>query len=221
VFALDLFSNIKYMIKVNVSILILTILALTGCASGYTTIQPKFVKYVSYSNNNNVELEYKYDVLQNKYAKREFKKDVKLIAVRITNNSDKELMFGRDILITYENGKEAVIMDYLQVFRNLRQRPALYLFYLLLTPLNIFATNSSGKTTTIPIGLVVGPGVSGGNIIGASVANKNFKNELIENDIIGDIVKPGETIYGLIGLKLTSYEALKIKVDVTDGSIQY
>ncbi len=94
----------------------MAIASLTSCASGYKMIEPKSINYVSTNETDNVKLEYKYDLLDKKYAKKELKKDVRLVAVKITNNSEKDIMFGGDTKLTYENGTEIYVMENDEVF---------------------------------------------------------------------------------------------------------
>lgn len=179
-------------------------------------IQPKSINYISTNETNNVKLEYQYDLLDKKYAKKEVKKGVKLVAIKITNNSDKDLMFGGDVKLTYENGTEIFVMENEKVFKSLKQSPATYLFYLLLTPLQFNVTKTNGnsiETNSTPIGLIVGPGIAGGNMIAAGSANKKFKTEMLEYNINGTLIKKGETQYGLIGIKSDSYDSLKLKIE--------
>jgi hypothetical protein len=68
------------------------------------------------------------------------------------------------------------------------------------------------SSTSIPIGYVVGPGITAGNMIIAGSANKNFRDELVENSIIGRDIRPGETFYGLIGISDYSYMPLTMKI---------
>lgn len=141
-------------------------------------------------------------------------KNVKLVAIKITNYSNRDLMFGKDASLTYENGSEIVILENNQVFKTLKQSPASYLFYLLLTPMNLYTTGTNGQeTSSTPIGIVVGPGIAGGNIIAASSANKKFKKELLDFNINGAVIKKGETKYGLIGIKADSFDSLKLKIE--------
>ena len=153
-----------------------------------------------------------------KYAKKELKKGIKLVAIKITNNSVKDLTFGKDAILTYGDGSEIYIMENERVFSKLKQSPASYLWYLLLTPMNFYTTktNSNGfqeNTSSTPIGLVVGPGLAGGNMIAAGSANKKFKTEMLDYNINGTIIKKGETKYGLIGIKSNSFDSLKLKVN--------
>ncbi len=191
---------------------------LSNCASGYKMIEPKSINYISSTEVNDVKLEYKYSLLDKKYAKKELKKGVKLVAIKITNNTNKDIIFGRDIKLTYENGNEIYIMKNDKVFETLKQSSASYLLFLLLTPLNLYTyeTNSYGQqevTNSVPIGLVVGPGLAGGNVIAAGSANKKFKTEMLKYNINGTVIKKGETEYGLIGIRTSHFDALKLKLE--------
>ena len=199
-------------------LLILCAIMLTNCASSYHEIKPETIVYGSDNTDKNVILEYKYDLLRKKYTKKELKKGVKLVAVKITNHSDRDLVFGKDIKLNYASGNEIYIYDNESVFKTLKQKPATYLLYLLLTPVNIFTTetNSYGGsevTNTIPVGLILGPGLAGGNMIAASTANKKFKTEMLDYKITGTLIKKGETVYGLIGIETANFDAIKIEVN--------
>jgi hypothetical protein len=55
-------------------------------------------------------------------------------------------------------------------------KPASYLWHLLSNFIQAQPTSNGYYTETKPyIGLIVGPGLAGGNMIAASSANKNFK----------------------------------------------
>ena len=194
-------------------------LLLTSCASSYKKIKPKSLSYSSQNSSNNVTLEYKYDLLNKKYKKKESKNNVKLIAIKITNNSDVDYTFGNNLNLSYENGNGVLVLDNEQIFQYIRQKPATYLWYLLLAPVQLYSgssTNSYGQsapTNSFPIGLIAGPGLAGGNMIGAAEANRNLKKDLAEYGIIGKIIKKGETVYGLVGIKSEGYESLKLNLN--------
>lgn len=199
---------------IKITLLFIGITLLSSCASGYKMIEPKSINYISKNQTDNVKLEYKYDLLDKKYAKKEIKKGVKLVALKITNSSDRDLIFGKDIKLTYENDSEIFIIENDKVFKTLKQSPATYLLYLLLSPMNLYTTGSNGQeTSSTPIGLVVGPGLAGGNMIVASSANKKFKTELLKYNINGTLIKKGETNYGLIGIKSDSFDSIKLKIE--------
>lgn len=201
---------------IKIILLFIAVSTLTNCASGYKMIEPQSINYVSTNETDNVKLEYKYDLLDKKYAKKELKKGVKLVAIKITNNSEKDLMFGRDAKLTYENGTEIYVMENEKVFTTLKQNSTSYLLYLLLTPVNLFITTGQNtinqETSTVPIGLILGPGLAGGNMIASGSANKKFKTEMLDYNINGTIIKKGETKFGLIGIKADSFDSLKLKV---------
>jgi hypothetical protein len=198
---------------IKIIFLFIAIISLTSCASGYKIIEPKTVNYISTNEKNGVKLKYKYDLLNKKYSEKEVKKGVKIVAVKLTNNSDQDLMFGREIKLTYENGNEIFIMDNDKVFSSLKQKPAFHLFYLLLTPVNLNIINSNGSSSSIPIGLGLGPLLAGMNMVKASLANKKFKNEILESDMNGTLIKKGETKYGLIGIKADTFDSLILKIE--------
>ena len=201
--------------SLKIILLLLAIVSVTSCASSYKTIKPDNIAYISSETTGDVKLEYKYELLHKKYEKKETNKGVKLVAVKITNNSNQDLTFGRDLTLEYANGNEIHIMEKDKVFKALKQHPATHLFYLLLTPLNLYTakTNEYGmqeETSSFPIGLIIGPALAGGNLLTASSANKKFKNELEEFSIHGTTIKSGETKVGLIGIRSESFEALKL-----------
>ena len=90
---------------IKTSLLFIVVLYLTGCASNYKTIQPRGINYISTNENDGISLQYRYDLLDKKYEKKEEKNGVKLVAIKITNNSDQDLIFGKDVTLEYENGK--------------------------------------------------------------------------------------------------------------------
>ena len=203
---------------IKITLLLIGISLLSSCASGYKMIEPENINYISSNETNNVVFQYKYDLLENKYAKKELKKEVKLVAIKITNNSGKDIMFGKEAKLTYENGQEIYVMDNDKVYKLLKQSPASYLWYLLLTPVNLYTSKPSPngyqqETSSTPIGLILGPGLAGGNMIVASSANNKFKEELFEYNMIGTVIKNGETKYGLIGIETDSFDALKLKIE--------
>ncbi|SOS48114.1 hypothetical protein [Tenacibaculum dicentrarchi] len=199
----------------TISILVLLFLA-TSCASGYKMINPETLNYVSKSTDKGVILEYKYELLKKKYHQKELLKDIRLIAVKLTNNSDKDIIFGKDLKLTYDDGAGLYIMENEMVFKSLKQSVASYLWYLLLTPLRFYTTDSSNgynqQTSSTPVGLIVGPGIAGGNMIAANSANKKFKKDLFDYNITNTTIKKGATVSGLIGVRSDGYHGIKIVV---------
>ena len=192
--------------------LLLSIFFLCGCASGYHLINPPTLNYLSKSADKSVSLDYKYNLLPGKYAKKEIKYNIKLIAVRLTNTSGRDLVFGKDIKLAYGNGSEVVLVNDDEVFTSLKQKSGYYLFYLLLTAANL-NTTSNGQTSSIPVGYVLGPGLTAANIIIAATANGSFRDELLKYNMIGTTIKNGATVYGLVGINTTNFESIKVKLE--------
>ena len=187
---------------------------LTSCASGYKHIQPENLNYNSQkSQKDGVSLEYKYDLLPKKYAKKERKSDVRLVAFGVTNNTDRQLIFGRDFKLAFESGGNVVSLSKEKTFKELKQQGAWHLLYLLLTTVNLQTYESNGRstsTTTIPVGLVIGPGLAGYNLIKAGSANKKFKKDLEKYDLNDATLNPGEEKFGLMGIRADGYDSLMI-----------
>jgi hypothetical protein len=205
---------------IKICSLLLAFTLFTACASKYNKINPESLNYTSKSDEKNIVLEYKYIQLEKKYLKKELKNGVKLVGVKIKNNSEKDIVLGSDYKFIYDNGNEVLLLDKDFTFKTLKQSPASYLWYLLLSPAQLYSgtkTTQNGPFTVtepqsvFPIGLILGPGLAIGNIVAASDANKNFKNDLYNFDLTGKSIKKGETVYGIIGISTNQYESIKIK----------
>lgn len=189
----------------------------SSCASSYNHIKPEQLNFMNERTTDSVSLAYKYDLLNKKYEKKEKKKDVRLVALKIENKSDQTVTLGENAFLTYINDSPVNTLEKEKVFDKLKQQGAWYLFYLALTPVNLYTyeTNSAGvqeTTSTIPVGLILGPGLTATNMIVSGTANGKFKDDLEKYDLIGKPIAPGETVYGLIGISSDSYNALKLDV---------
>jgi len=89
----------------------------------------------------------------------------------------------------------------------IKQKVPFYLFYLLLTPTQLTVNEDS-----FPIGYVLGPGLAAGNMAVASTANSRLKKELTDFDLFGKTIKPGQTLYGLIGIPEGGFLPLRVVV---------
>ena len=67
---------------IKIILLCIATSTLTNCASGYRMIEPKTINYVSTDEKENVKLEYKYELLDKKYAKKEENKDTSKTEVK-------------------------------------------------------------------------------------------------------------------------------------------
>ena len=187
---------------------------LTGCAATYRPINPTNLNYNSHDLQDGVGLSYKYDVLREKgnkkYAKKEDKKGVKLVAVKVTNNTDSVINVGKDVAF-FSGNSQIFPMEPMAIKESIKQIVPGYLPYLLLTflQLNIYQGNS---VDSYPIGVVVGPAITIGNMAMAGSANKNLLNELYEYNILSRDIQKGETVYGIIGVRDMGYSPLTVKM---------
>lgn len=193
------------------SLVTVIILTVSGCAQRYYAIEPSRFVYTTSNDTGAITLNYKYDVVHErkntKMWKKEMKYNIKLVAVKITNNTDKVVSIGNNIAF-YNGSSQVYPIDQIAVKDYLKQSVPSHLWYLLLSPITLTINGSS----PIPIGLILGPGISLGNMLVASNANKKFSNELIQYDIINKEINPGETVYGLVGFRNLEYGTLSLKL---------
>ncbi|WP_017731833.1 hypothetical protein [Nafulsella turpanensis] len=187
----------------------------TGCASSYHSTHPPSNYFNSTENTDELAFSYRYDVLREKgnkkYAKKEDKKGLRVVAVKITNNTERPLFFPEDFEIT--SGHQSVYLlepDY--IHSKLKQGVPIYLLYLLLTPMKLYTSNNTGDVTTTEIGYVLGPGITALNMGMAANANNKFKRELLEYNLANQVIEVGETVYGIIGFQSIGYAPLKLKL---------
>ncbi len=193
-----------------------------GCASSYKNINPRNTLYVSGENSEEIELSYKYGVLKEsenkKYSKKEDKSNLQVVAVKIKNNSDRNITLNENYNI-YAGGTQVNPMPTSYVVKEIKQGVAIYLLYMLFTPMVYTETSStsngfgsSTSTSTTPIGLIIGPGLTLLNIGRAASANKKFRTDLESYSLVGKSIAPGETVYGLMGVQNMGYAPLKAKL---------
>mgnify|MGYP003576917837 CR=1 FL=1 len=198
---------------------LLALLFLQGCAGTYKSLQPNTLSYGNRDSVAGVSLAYQYDILLNsrnkKYWKKEQKKGVRLVAVKITNNTSRELKFNTDFQLISDNAPLPILPNK-AVYSQLKQQPATHLLYLLLTPMQGYVTtsdpNKGVKTSTFPIGLILGPGLSLGNLAVSSSANGEFREELNQFDLENNVIGSGETRYALIGIQQSSFSSIRVRL---------
>lgn len=180
--------------------LLFCVLLLSGCASSYRTVGPPHQPFQQESNNDPVQVGYRYNVLQetgnNKNARKAEKKGVQVVALRLTNTTDRTLVVGQDIQL-YAGEYPVTPLSYMRTYNSVRQKAPLYLLYLPLTHMPV-------TIGYFPVGLVIGPGVALGNMFYAKRSNKKLLADLREYKIDQLEIKPGETVYGLVGLRVNT-----------------
>lgn len=185
------------------------LLFLASCASTYKPLRPDAAYYQASSSDNGVDFSYKLGVLREygnkKYAKREDKKAIRIASVRIVNNTSTEFTIGKDAYF-FAGNSEAYLLEPPILHKELKQGVGIYTLYFLLTTMTLNNGNES-----IPIGLGVGPAVAIGNMTTAGGANKKFLAELDKFNLINKTIKPGETVYGLIGIRDIGYNPISLR----------
>lgn len=183
-----------------------SILLMTSCASSYRTIRPESINYPSTATKDGIEISYKYDVLRSnnnkRYADKEAKQGIRLIAVQIKNQSDTTIRLSRDCDL-YAGDFRILPMEVSAISDRLKQKVWPYCFYMLMTFVQLnytFTTPTSITTGTLPIGYVLGPGLTLLNVSKASSANRHLYINLNVADVWNRDILGGETVYGLIGL---------------------
>jgi len=158
-------------------------------------------------------LSYKYEVLREygnkKYAKKEFKKGLKVVAVKITNNTDTTIFIGQDVGI-YSGENQLRLIDPMAIKNTIKQSVVAYLPYLLLSFLTLNVTTET-SSDTYPIGLAIGPGITIGNMAVPSYANNRLFDELVKYNLINKAVASGETVYGIIGIQTNQFLPLTMR----------
>jgi len=196
------------------SLVLLSVFFLIGCAASYKPIYPPSVNYSSHDLQEGISFSYKYDVLRERgdkrYANKEFKKNVRVVAVKLTNNTDGVLNVGADLMF-FDGTNQIIPMDPRSISSAIKQITPGYLGYLLLTFVSLSVTTNSG-TDYYPVGLVMGPVITLGNVVVSASANSNLQKELDMYDIRNRDIQPGETIYGIMGFYNIGYDVLKVKI---------
>ncbi len=185
---------------------------LSSCASSYRNINPDKLLYIGKQTHDNVVFEYKYNVLaeggNKKYAKKETKRRIQLVGVKVTNNGATPLSFRNDVAV-YASDQRLYPLEPEIVGHQLKQNPASYLLYLLWWMNFGSCQGDDCNNLILPVGLPIGLG----NMIQASDANLKFTKELAKNNLLSKDIQPGETMYGLVGFKATYYAPLRFEID--------
>ena len=194
---------------------LLIAIVLTSCATSYVPIEPESINYGSADSTKDVIFEYKYDVLEKKYGRKEKKKKIKLLSVKITNNTSKDFTLGKDYMLINDNKQEILLLDSNQLYKPIKQNVATYFLYLLLTPIKLFETKERNgfeeQEVIFPIGYVLGPGITALNVIKASNGNSKLKKELEQYNLFNKTIKAGQTIHGILGFSAKNYSSLRIQ----------
>lgn len=190
------------------------VLFISGCASTYKAINPPQLYYTAHSSRDSILISYKYNVLQQKgnkkFAKKEQRKGIQIIAIKLTNKTDRTINIRKDI--TFYSGDTPIYpMAPVDIKNKIRQSVLSYLPYLLLTFTTVIVSNDYSDVS-YPVGIVVGPGITAANMAVAATANKKLLSELNDYNILDRNIDPGETVYGIIGVRNTGYGPISVRL---------
>ena len=188
----------------------------SSCASSYQAIYPKNLYYAEGATYSGVDFTYQYDVLKQvgnrKYAKKEDKKGLQVVAVKLTNRTGRSLNFSEDISVL-SGGVPIGLIEPEIITQQVKQNVPVYSLYLLLSFMNFTTYNEYGEVaSSAPVGLFIGPPIAIGNMVAAGSANKKFKTELAANNLLRRTIADGETVYGLISISDNGYRPLSLKI---------
>jgi len=186
----------------------------SGCAGTYHNASTSTLYFNQTEEVDGVEFSYKYDVLtergSRRYARKERRKDIRIVAIQLTNKTDSSLKFSQDIRL-YHGDERVYLVDKQVLGKELSQTPLFYFVHLLMSPW-LIRERENGDLNTYPVGLILGTGFSFVNVSTAAVANHRFKQDLHMEDPIGKEIEPGETLTGLVGIRDSLYSPLRIRL---------
>ncbi len=196
-------------------VLLLSTLFYGSCASSYNSIRPEtvFYNYTEISDDASISTGYAFDLMSarsnKKYAKKELKNGIKVVSVKVVNNTDAPININQDCRL-FMGTREILPLDGAAAAFRLKQGVPIYLLYSLLTfNLIIDDMNGNRNSVSLPIGIPI----SAYNMIVAGSANKRMKDELIGNNILNKTVGPGETIYGIVCLNESTTGRLRFELN--------
>ncbi|MFA6581459.1 MAG: hypothetical protein WCS79_06620, partial [Paludibacter sp.] len=141
----------------NLSI-VLVILLFSSCATIYHSINPDKINYpAAVKTTEKLDLSYRYDVLRDaggnkKYMNKEIKNDIRIVAVKLTNNSDSTIFIAKDVLF-YCGDAKIRLMSPMEIKSKIQQTWPAYGLYLI------------GCISLAPLDILVFGGIGAGNMI--------------------------------------------------------
>jgi len=187
---------------------------LIGCAGSYKPIDPPSVTYRSVTENDGLRVQYKYNMLEERgnkrYTKKEGKHNIRLVSLKITNNTGKNINLSRDVEF-YANDYLVLPLDPTSIQQRIKQTTPTYLLYLLLSILQLNIRDGS-DVKSYPVGLIIGPSIAIGNFAVASTANAKFLKEMQHYNLYNKEIPNGQTVYGIIGITNSDFGQISLKL---------
>lgn len=200
--------------KLLISTIVLS-LFFCGCASKYIAIDWQEKSNAMSNTQSEIELRYKEDIVNKsnkKYLKKIVKKDLRIVAVEITNNTDQNIKIDSNAFfflgytsVTLLGPEESVDM--------VQQERFLYFLYMLLATIWVEVESTSNATLTANLGVIPGLILTILNFTKASTANKQFISDLEQFDLRKTIIEPGEKVKGIINFQSDKVTGLNLSLD--------
>ena len=180
-----------------------------GCAKVYHKIEPTRIPLArSEVNEYGLEMSHYYDLLalrgNKRLAKKERRKDIKLLVVSLTNHNDFSINVRKELEFIAD-GQPIETLPQQELYHSLKQRGLFYLLYaFVILPVDI----NSGNRVIIPLGVPF----AAYNVAVALRANNRLLEELTIYDIQNRILAAGETITGIIGIQSEGVPYLEVRL---------
>ncbi|MFZ6009788.1 MAG: hypothetical protein ACOYXT_05510 [Bacteroidota bacterium] len=182
---------------------------LMGCASAYRPVMPNRISYKESFEDNGLKLQYRYNILKEagnkKYAAKESRSGIRLVAVEFTNNSEQTVTFGQNVGV-FSGNRELVPLKPEEVRREIRQVAGLYMIWSAFWIVINNCDNDDCTSIPLPVGALIGLG----NMSAAKAANRNMLHDLRRYDLSGKTIGPGETVYGILPLAVIEGDVLEV-----------
>lgn len=187
---------------------------ISGCASVYHPIEPLIVSYQAPEYTDSIGFSYRYELLREvgnrKYARKEEKAGIRVVAVQIANNSSKKIKLGENLSL-YAGEDTVQFITPHEVRKKLKQRIGFYFLYLAPSFYNPSVTNGASEQV-VPLGIIVGPGLTFLNIFIAASSNSNLEKELELYNMQNVVIEPGESAKGLVSISANNSVPLYLRL---------
>lgn len=182
-----------------------------GCASTYKPIFPDDVSFSATTQDGGLKMQYKYDVLADagnrKYAKKEDRRRVRIVAVNVQNNTGRAITLGRDAEL-YSGKMQLFPLTGPDVKQELRQVKGLYMIWSIVWVVLSKCDDGDCSTIPLPVGLVIGLA----NMGTAGKANNDLLYDFNRHNITDKTIPPGESVTGLIAVRGFSGQEIRLRL---------
>ena len=179
-----------------------------SCAKKYYPLEPQSLGFRVGDTSSDIEVGYEYNLLgqkgNRKYFKKEQRKNIRLVAVKITNHFDHSINIRRDVQFLV-NGYTITLLDPQIAYNKLKQRPILYILYaFVFFRVPTYNNNGTQGSFIVPLGL---PFAAYNMAVGFG-ANKKFLMDMEMFNLNNKIISPGESFVGLLSFYYAGYPNL-------------